>query len=464
MALLLGIDFGTSYFKVGLFDAQGAQKGLGRVAVHKASPHPGWSQLPVADFWRILGEGLTAALAEAQATASDIVGVSYSSQANTLLLLDRHDQPLTPLVVWTDVRPQPLEPAIEAFGLSPAFQQATGFKGLAPGFSSVKYRWFQQHEPALWAQVARVMTLSDYFTFMLTGATVGDASTAAFTGLYSNLQNGWWPEALKFFGVPRAFLSQPLRPGTVVGRTTPRAQEFLGLPAGVPFAVGAIDHHMAAIGSGIARLAEASISTGTVLAALILVDAVKPVMNCYHGPHVDQRFYRLAFDPAGATQLEDYQRQFAPHLDIAQLVALAGTVPPEGAAAAKTSDHPDWKHAVVIRTMMERISATQRDLLHQVQAASTIRRVIATGGGARSTSWLQINADLLNVTMIAPRCHERACLGAAAFAAVAAEIYRTIPEALDAMVQGDRVITPVAATVAIYAKKYPRAERTEPIS
>ena len=106
---------------------------------------------------------------------------------------------------------------------------------------------------------------------------------------------------------------------------------------------------------------------------------------------------------------------------------------------------------------MERISATQRDLLHQVQAASTIRRVIATGGGARSTSWLQINADMLNVTMIAPRCHERACLGAAAFAAVAAEIYRTIPEALDAMVQSDRVITPVAATVAIYAKKYPRA-------
>ncbi|MEY4923893.1 MAG: family of carbohydrate kinase, N-terminal domain, partial [Verrucomicrobiota bacterium] len=42
MALLLGIDFGTSYFKVGLFDARGVQKGLGRVAVHKASPYPGW--------------------------------------------------------------------------------------------------------------------------------------------------------------------------------------------------------------------------------------------------------------------------------------------------------------------------------------------------------------------------------------------------------------------------------------
>ncbi len=459
MALLLGIDFGTSYFKVGLFDAQGVQKGLGRVAVNKVSPHPGWSELPVTDFWHILGAGLTAALAEAQATASDIVGVSYSSQANTLVLLDRHDQPLTNFVVWTDVRPMPLEPAVEAFGLSLAFQQATGFRGLAPGFSSVKYRWFQRYELALWLQVARVMTLSDYFSFILTGATVGDASTAAFTGLYSNLQNGWWPEALNFFAVPRALLSQPLRPGTLVGRTVPRAQEFLGLPAGVPFAVGAIDHHMAAIGSGIAQLSEASISTGTVLAALILVDAVQPMANCYHGPHVDQRFYRLAFDPMGATQLENYQRQFAPHLDIAQLVALAATVPPEGPAAALASDHADWKHAVAIRNMMERISATQRDLLRQVQAMSPVRRVIATGGGARSTSWLQINADMLNVTMVAPRCQERACLGAAAFAAVAAQMYPTIPAALAAMVQSDREITPVPATVAIYAKKYPPAGR-----
>ena len=50
MTLLLGIDFGTSYFKVGLFDATGELRGLGRVAVGKQSPAPGWSELPVPDF------------------------------------------------------------------------------------------------------------------------------------------------------------------------------------------------------------------------------------------------------------------------------------------------------------------------------------------------------------------------------------------------------------------------------
>ena len=60
----------------------------------------------------------------------------------------------------------------------------------------------------------------------------------------------------------------------------------------------------------------------------MLVDAVEPVAKYFHGPHWDGRFYRLAFDPAGANQLEVYQRQFASHLGIDQLVALAATVPP----------------------------------------------------------------------------------------------------------------------------------------
>jgi xylulokinase len=216
--------------------------------------------------------------------------------------------------------------------------------------------------------------------------------------------------------------------------------------------VGGLDHHVAAIGSGLERLADASISTGTVLAALILTDTVEPVADCYHGPHFDGRFYRLAFDPAGANQLEDFQRQSAPHLSIAQLVDLAATVPPGVSPESVAGEDVDRRHGAAVRGMMERISATQRTLVRRVQGTRTVRRVIATGGGARSDTWLQINADMLDATIIAPRCHERACLAAAAFAAVAAGFFRSIPEALLAMVHSDRVVEPRASTVAIYAR------------
>ncbi len=448
MALLLGIDFGTSYFKVGLIEPTGALRGLGRVAVGKDSSAPGRSEVSVERFWHLLRIGLAEALVQAGAEAGAIAGVSYSSQANTFLLLDRADAPLTPLIVWDDRRAHPLDPAVTAWGGAETFRRTTGFSGLAAEFAPAKWRWFQHQEPATWARVARVMTLSDYFTFALTGEAVGDASTAALTGMHATATGGWWPEAMEFFGVSSATLSRPLPPGTRCGQTVARARDLLGLPGGVPFAVGGLDHYMAAVGSGIDRLGDASISTGTVLAALRLVDRVEPVADCFHGPHFDDRFYRLAFDPAGATQLEDYQRRFAPGRSIAELAALAATVPPGTAPSPSLTG--DRRHAVLVRGLMERISTTHRALLQRLRAPQPAARVIATGGGARSNEWLQINADMLEATIVAPRCHERACLGAAAFAAVAAGLFGQIPEALLAMVHSDRVVDPDAAAMNAY--------------
>lgn len=452
MALLLGIDFGTSYFKVGLFEPTGALRGLGRVAVGKDSPAPGRSEVPVERFWHLLRTGLAEALVQAGADIRAIAGVSYSSQANTFLLLDRTDAPLTPLIVWDDQRAHPLDPAVAAWGGAEAFRRTAGFSGLAAEFAAAKWWWFQRQEPATWARVARVMTLSDYFTFALTGETAGDASTAALTGVHATATGGWWPEAMEFFDVSPAALSRPLTPGTRCGQTVARARELLGLPAGVPFAVGGLDHYMAAIGSGIDRLGDASISTGTVLAALQLVDRVEPMADCFHGLHFDGRFYRLAFDQAGATQLEDYQRQFAPGLSIAELTDLTATVRP--GATLEPGMVGNRRHAVMVRSLMERISATHRTLLQRLHAPRSAARVIATGGGARSSEWLQINANMIGTIIIAPRCHERACLGAAAFAGVAAGLFSRVSDALLAMVHSDRVIEPDPATMNIYRRKW----------
>lgn len=455
MALLLGIDFGTSYFKVGLFDPTGALRGLGRVPVEKLAPRPGRSELPVADFWRLIRASLADALRQADANADEIVGLSYSSQANTLVLLDRTGRPITSLVIWNDQRAHPVEANVAGFGSTDEFHRTTGFARLTAEIAAVKWRWFQAEEPGIAMHTRRVMTLPDYFIFALTGEAAGDASTSALSGLLAVQSGEWWPNAMGFFRIAASALSRPLRPGTVCGRTIPRSGALLGLPSGVPCAVGGLDHYMAAIGSGLGRLGEASISTGTVLAALQLVDRVEPVADCYHGQHFDGGFYRLAFDPAGATELEDYQRRSAPDLSIAELAALAATVAPGTPPDSGTDQSATRRHAIVVRGMMERIGRTHHTLLQRLQASGPATRVIATGGGARSSEWLQIKADMLGTTVVAPRCHERACLGAAAFAAVAAGLYERIPEALQAMVHGDRVVEPQAAAVAVYAQQWP---------
>ena len=131
-------------------------------------------------------------------------------------------------------------------------------------------------------------------------------------------------------------------------------------------------------------------------------------------------------------------------------MALVATVPP--GAVPEPGMSGKRRHAIMVRGLMERISATHRTLLQRLRAPQPAARVIATGGGARSSEWLQINADMLEATIVAPRCHERACLGAAAFAAVAAGRFAGVPEALLAMVHSDRVVTPHTAATAVYAR------------
>lgn len=436
MSLLLGIDLGTSYFKVGLFSTDGTLRGLGRVAVSPDSPAPGRFELSASSFWERLRQGLREALREAQARVEDIVGLSYSSQANTFLLLDGAGQPLTPLVFWHDQRARPVDESLAEFGRASGHGATTGMVGIAPERLSAKCRWFARNDPGVWAKTRWVMTISDYLMFRLTGSRVGDASTAVLTGLYSLPGRTWWPEALAVFGLAAESLSVPLTPGTPCGMTGLQAQEALGLPSGIPCAVGALDHHAAALGSGLGEGADACLSTGTVLAALVLVDQVVPAPGCIHGPHFDdRRLYRLTFDANGARQLEDYQRQQAPDLDIPALLDQAEQAYGGGRGVASP-------HGAAVLAVLLRIAQAQKRLVDQVNAQGAVRRITATGGGARSPFWLQVTADTLGVPVVAVASPERACLGAAILGSVAGGIWPDLTTAARHMVKPPREFRP----------------------
>ena len=110
MELVLGIDLGTSYFKLGLFDRQGKLCGLGKVPVEKSIDDGQLCELSVETFWRCLQDGLTDACRQANANTADIKAVAYSSQVNSFVLLDKESKPLTPIVIWLDSRGETIDP------------------------------------------------------------------------------------------------------------------------------------------------------------------------------------------------------------------------------------------------------------------------------------------------------------------------------------------------------------------
>ena len=209
MKVFLGIDLGTSYFKAGLFNENGKLVGLGRRLVKKETGDGNLSELPVSVFLKTLNGCVAEALQNAKTSPDKIEAVSYSSQANSFILLDKNSNPLTPLILWPDKRAENLPQKIRLLWNRSDFLAKTGM-GIEPDiqFSIAKIEWFQNKQPELWKQVGSVLSISDYLTFILTGQKCADVSTASLTGLLDVKLRKWWNDSLNLFSLSTEILPE----------------------------------------------------------------------------------------------------------------------------------------------------------------------------------------------------------------------------------------------------------------
>ncbi len=108
------------------------------------------------------------------------------------------------------------------------------------------------------------------------------------------------------------------------------------------------------------------------------------------------------------------------------------------------------------RAVMEGVGYSLRDCREMLQSLGiTPGRLIGSGGGARSSQWLQIQADILGEPIHTTSSTEQASFGAAIVAGVGVGIYRDIPHACEALVRPNpRVTEPIAANVRLYEEGY----------
>jgi sugar (pentulose or hexulose) kinase len=324
-----GFDLGTTFFKVGLYTENGVCLGMGRHPFVKDEDEEGHCTVPVVRFLETVSSTFRDALTQAGVTPDAITGVSYCSQANTFLLLDSHDKPLTPLIVWPDLRAAPLSEQIIALTTTDRFREQSG-QGIVPAESMLaKLDWLRRCEPELWGRTARIVTISDYLALLLTDRFIGDSGTASLTGLWDMQQNRWNQTMLDFLELDARQLPELHRPGALTIGIGTSGQAWLGIPEGTPFTIGALDHHAAALGGGIGHWAPVSVSFGTSLVCFRFEDDYRPAQGSCLGPATDPgRFYRIAFCAPGAAAMDWYQRDYAPESTFEELLASAEHTPP----------------------------------------------------------------------------------------------------------------------------------------
>jgi xylulokinase len=174
--------------------------------------------------------------------------------------------------------------------------------------------------------------------------------------------------------------------------------------------------------------------------------------------------------------LQWFRNRFAPERSYDELTAEAATAPAgshglfwlpylmgertphldanaRGAWIGLTAKHT---RAELIRSILEGVSYSQKDGLEIIASLGAHPSLVRlSGGGAKSTFWTQLFADIFNTRVATLATQEGSAYGAALLALVGTGVYASAVDVCRAAIAEVTSMDPDARSAAEYAKRYP---------
>lgn len=483
MALLLGLDIGTTGCKAALFDEAGHTVASHTEEWPLSHPSPGWAEQAPEDWWTGTVEAIRGLLHASDASSDEIAGVGLSGQMHGAVLLDDRLRPVRPAIIWSDTRTTPQCRAItETVGGTERLVQLAGNPALE-GFTAPKVLWVRGHEPEHYARASLLLLPKDYVRARLTGEVAQEISDAAGTLLLDVQRGEWSEELLRLLDLDPSLLPRIVGSAEVAGAITAEVAALTGLRAGTPVVGGGADNACGAVGTGVVREPLVIVSVGT--SGTVLAHSDQPrlepggrvhtfnhavpgayyLMGVHQGSGYSLRWLRDTLGLRDAAGREAYDGMTAEAAAIAPLAEglwflpyLQGERTPHLDAAARgvffgiSGVHG---RAHLVRAVLEGVAFSLRDSYEILQGLGLpMREVRITGGGAGSDVWMGILASVLGVPLVRTSATEGPAFGAALLAGVGAGIYTSIPEACAATIRPLQTIEPDGTTRARYDEGY----------
>jgi glycerol kinase len=444
---LLALDQGTTSSRAIVFDHAGEVVATAQKEFAQHYPHPGWVEHDPLELWSSQSSTAAEAIARANLSSADIAAVGITNQRETTVVWDRYTgRPVCPAIVWQDRRTAAFCEQLRRDGVEPLVTEKSGLR-LDPYFSATKLRWILDNIPGARtrADAGQLLfgTVDTWLLWQLTGRRVHatDVTNASRT-LLCNLHTGDWDDdLLKLFNIPRSVLPEIRTCSEIYGHVDARHQ-----PAGAPISGIAGDQHAALFGQACFTPGMAKNTYGTGCFTL-LHTGENPVISRNNllttpawriGPNTEYALEGSVF--IGGAVVKWLRDELGLIRDTAEFNRLASSVPDVGGLflvpAFSGLGAPHWdphargtmvgitrgtNRAHVCRAALEAIAFQTADLIACMEKDSglPLRELRVDGGASRSDPLLQFQADLLDTTVVRPKCIETTALGAAGLAGLA---------------------------------------------
>ena len=456
MKYVMGIDLGTSSVKVIISDLTGRVWGTGQEAYELISLKPGWAEQSPKVWWDCTVLAIKRALADLPEGAAEVAGIGFSGQMHGLVPLDEDREPVRNSVIWADQRSggavQSLYEKVDCTELARFTLNAA-----APGFMVSSLLWMKEEEPELYQKIKTVIFPKDYIRYRLTGEIGTDLSDASGSGIF-DAANHCWPELLGKLGLSEEIFPPVSGSQEIAGEVTEAAARETGLVRGTPVVFGGGDTPMHCLGNGLIRPGMLSVNIGTAGQIAGCVD--KP---CYDGMlrtntfclPVPERWMLVGASLNGGIALDWVKNRILQIPGYKEMDKMAASVPlgSEGLVflpylLGERTPHMDphargvffglsvgHSRSTMMRAAMEGVAFALKEALDVVESVADFdSRMIASGGGARSPVFLQMQADIFDKEITCTDVKEEAGIGACITAAVGLRLFPDFKAACEAMV------------------------------
>ena len=431
----VGIDLGTQALKLVFHDVDRREV----VAVASAPLELRQGENGVAEQQC---EGWLAALKLAFSSVDPAVrgsarALAVSGQQHGFVAVNKAGEALAPVKLWCDTSTEAeCAEIMDAIGGFEACIELAGNPVLA-GYTASKIRWLKKSQPQVYEQLDGILLPHDYLNLHLTGERCMEMGDASGTGFLDIRQRQWSEPLLRAID-PDRDLAQCLPPlrrdNQAIGALRSAVAEALGLPAGIPVAIGGGDNMMGAIGTGNVSPGNVTMSLGT----------SGTVYACADQPVIDPKGNIAAFCsstggwlPLLCTMNCTVSTELMRDLLGADLASFESqiTLAPRGSEGVITLpffngertpnlprargcitglDSRNMKPQNFLRAAVEGATFALKFGMDELAALGvSANHIVLTGGGANSGAWRQIVADVCGCPVSVYEQQEGAAFGAA---------------------------------------------------
>ncbi len=487
MAHLIGIDIGTSGTKTLLIDEGGKIVASANAAYDTVAPRPAWSEQDP-QLWIDAAAQTVRQVMVGMPAGTTIGAIGLSGQMHGSVFVDRGGKVLRSAILWNDQRTgQECQEITDLAGGRKALLKMVSNPALA-GFTAPKILWVRKHQKRIYDRTAQILLPKDYVRYVLTGEFATEVSDASGTLLLDVARRRWCKPLLSKLQIDPELLPRCYESPEVTGVLSKSGAELLGLPAGIPVVGGGGDNAAGAVGNGIVRKGVVSASLGTSGVVFAHSDEVQtdPLGRVHtFCTTVPGQWHVMGVVLAAGGSLQWYRNQLG---EVYQARAAKQAVEAYDLITADAQKAPIGSHGLVFlpylngertphgdphargcwiglsnmhgrpelaRSIMEGITMAMRDSLEIIREMKVpVKSIIATGGGARSNFWRQMQADIYGQPVSTINASEGPAYGAALLAGVGTGVWSTVPEASDAVVEVNQTVRPRAASKGRYNRLY----------